>query len=108
MIPVLLFLMVIGSAVTAVAADVGAPMHCITYNAGADTYTECAPGPAAAPAAALRCSNYTVGTDLHAECATVPATRLGPLRGQIASPPLAVAPHCITYAIGSSRYVECR
>ena len=104
----LMTLVVLGRVTTAAAADIGAPMHCITYNVGADTHTECSPGPAPPPAAALRCTNYTVGTDLQAECTPVPATRLGPLRGRITSPPLAVAPHCITYAIGSSRYVECR
>lgn len=88
--------------------DIGAPIHCITYNVGADTHTECSAGPAAPPGALIQCSNHTVGTDLQTECARVPATRVGPFRGRIVAPPLVVAPHCITYFIGSSRYVECR
>jgi len=89
-------------------ADVGSPMHCITYNVGTDTHTECSPGPTAPPGKALQCYNYTVGTDQRTACAAVPATHLGPFRGKIVSPPLVVAPHCITYSIGTSRYVECR
>jgi hypothetical protein len=89
-------------------ADVGSPMHCITYNVGADTHTDCFPGPASPPGTSIQCYNYTVGTDMRTACAAVPATQLGPLRGKIVSPPLVVPPHCITYSIGTSRYVECR
>jgi hypothetical protein len=88
--------------------DVGSPMHCSTYTVGADTHTECSPGPSAPPAAAFACYDYTVGTDTHAECSPVPRTRLAPLRGKIAAPPPITAPRCYTYHIGSSTYTECR
>jgi hypothetical protein len=96
------------TAAAAIPVDIGSPMHCSTYTVGADTHTECSPGPSAPPAAAFRCYDYIVGTDTHAECSPVPATRLAPLRGKIAAPPPATSPRCYTYRIGSSTYTECR
>jgi hypothetical protein len=102
-------LLLLGATVTAASpVDVGSPMHCSTYTVGADTHTECSPGPSAPPAAAFACYDYTVGTDPHAECSPVPRTRLAPLRGKIAAPPPIAAPRCSTYHIGSSTYTECR
>jgi hypothetical protein len=88
--------------------DTTAPMHCSSYTVGADTHTECSPGPSSPPGAEIRCASYTVGTDTHAECAPVPATRLGTLRGRLPTPPPASGPRCYTYRIGSSAYTECR
>ena len=100
-------LLIWATAATAIPVDVGSPMHCSTYTVGADTHTECSPGPSSPPGAAFTCYDYIVGTDTHAECSRVPATRLAPLRGKIAVPP-AAAPRCYTYHIGSSTYTECR
>src|SRR5215467_6103629 len=49
-------------------ADTLSPMHCTSYQVGADTHTECTPGPSSPPGASLRCQNYMVGTDTYAEC----------------------------------------
>jgi hypothetical protein len=89
-------------------SDVGSPMHCSTYTVGADTHTQCSPGPSAPPATAFTCYDYTVGADTYPVCSPVPATRLAPLRGKIAAPPPATTPRCYTYHIGSSTYTECR
>ena len=96
------------AAAAASPVDIGSPMHCTTYTVGADTHTQCSPGPSSPPAAAFTCYDYTVGTDTHAACSPVPATRLAPLRGRIAAPPAAASPHCYTYRIGTSTYTECR
>ena len=96
------------TAAAASPADIGSPMHCTTYTVGADTHTQCSPGPSSPPAAAFQCYDYTVGTDTYPACSPVPATRLAPLRGKIAAPPPASSPHCYTYRIGSSIYTECR
>jgi len=96
------------TAAAASPSDVGSPMHCSTYTVGADTHTQCSPGPSAPPATAFTCYDYTVGADTYPVCSSVPATRLGPLRGKIAAPPPATTPRCYTYHIGSSTYTECR
>ena len=96
------------TAAAASPVDIGSPMHCTTYTVGADTHTQCSPGPSSPPAAAFQCYDYTVGTDAQVACSPVPATRLAPLRGKIAAPPPAAAPHCYTYRIGASIYTECR
>ena len=89
-------------------ADTLSPMHCTSYTVGADTHTECTPGPSSPPGASFRCINYMVGTDTYTECSPVPATRLGTLRGRVPSPPPASAPRCYPYHIGTSTYTECR
>ena len=89
-------------------ADTLSPMHCTSYTVGADTHTDCTPGPSSPPGASFQCVNYLVGTDTYTECSRVPATRLGTLRGRVPSPPPASVPRCYTYHIGASAYTECR